>query len=258
MELPMQVMLETLTHPLLDGVRHGFFTRKGGASSGVYAGLNCGRGSSDQNDAVTANRARVAEAMDVPQDRLVTLYQVHSADVVTIDGDSDIEALRSRQADALVTAEPGVALAVLTADCQPVLLADAKAGVIGAAHAGWKGTRNGVLEATVEAMHALGARDIRAVVGPAISQAAYEVGFEVMESFTDDDPSLARFFSGGPNGRPMFDLPGMGVAKLRAAGVDAEWCRHCTYRDAERFFSYRRASHLGEPDYGRLISAIAL
>lgn len=254
----MHLTLEILTHPLLAGTRHGFFTRKGGASSGLYAGLNCGRGSSDQSDAVAVNRARVAEAMGVAPARLVNLHQVHSPDVVTVTAATDLAALRVTHADALVTAEAGVALTVLTADCQPVLLADPAAGVIGAAHAGWKGTLAGVLEATVAAMRDLGARDIRAVVGPAISQRAYEVGEEVMDQFLAEDPENARFFAGGPNGRPLFDLPGMGVARLRAAGVEAEWSRHCTYSDPALFFSYRRATHRGEPDYGRLISAIAI
>lgn len=254
----MQVMLEILTHPLLGGVRHGFFTRKGGASSGLYAGLNCGRGSSDQTDAVAVNRARVAEAMGVPADHMVNLHQVHSPDVVVVDEATDLAALRATPADALVTRRRGVALTVLTADCQPVLLADAEAGVIGAAHAGWKGTLAGVLEATVAAMEDLGARRIRAVIGPSISQAAYEVGPEIMERFVDEDPGMSRFFAGGPNGRPMFDLPGLGLARLRDAGVEAEWSRHCTYADAGRFFSYRRSTHRGEADYGRLISAIAL
>ena len=254
----MQVMLEIITDPQLGAVRHGFFTRKGGASSGLYSGLNCGRGSDDQSGAVALNRARVAEAMGVAADRLVTLAQVHSADVITLDEATDLAALRGRRADAMVTATPGIALAVLTADCQPVLLADPAAGVIGAAHAGWKGTRDGILGRTVDAMRALGARDIRAVIGPAISQRAYEVGPEVMEQFTDDDPRMARFFAGGPNGRPMFDLPAMGLAQLRDAGAEATWCGHCTYSDPDRFFSYRRSVHRGEPDYGRLISAIAL
>lgn len=254
----MHLTLEILTHPLLAGTRHGFFTRKGGASSGVYAGLNCGRGSSDQSNAVTLNRARVALAMGVAEDRLVTLHQVHSPAVVTVTGADDLAALRGREADALVTATPGLALAVLTADCLPVLLADAQAGVVGAAHAGWKGTLAGVLEATVAAMRALGAENISAAIGPGISQRAYEVGDELMDRFLADDPHNDRFFSGGPNGRPMFDLPGLGVARLRAAGVDAAWSRHCTYSDDERFFSFRRATHLGEPDYGRLISAISL
>lgn len=254
----MQVMLEILTHPLLDDVRHGFFTRKGGVSSGVYGGLNCGRGSADQAAAVAANRDRVAAAMGVPPARLAGVHQVHSPTVVTLRNPAEVEAARMLQADALVTDQPGIALSVLTADCQPVLLADAAAGVIGAAHAGWRGAADGILGATVAAMQALGARDIRAVIGPCISQRAYEVDHDFMERFTDDDRDNARFFAGGAGGKPMFDLPSFGLAQLRAAGVQAEWCRHCTYSDPDRFFSYRRATHLGQPDYGRLISAIAL
>lgn len=254
----MKLTLEILEHPLLDGVRHGFFTRKGGASSGLYAGLNCGRGSKDQQDVVATNRARVADAMGVPPDRLAGVNQVHSADVVVITDPDRINAADQPDADALVTALPGVALSVLTADCQPVLFADAQAGVIGAAHAGWKGALSGVLEATVDAMRDLGATQIRAVIGPSISQRAYEVGWDFMENFTAEDPGYQRFFSNGPNDKPMFDLPGFGLSRLRAAGVEAAWIGHCTYSDPERFFSYRRTTHQNEPDYGRLISAIAL
>ncbi len=254
----MKLTLEILEHPLLDGVRHGFFTRKGGASSGLYAGLNCGRGSKDQQDVVATNRARVADAMGVPPDRLAGVNQVHSADVVVITDPDRINAADQPDADALVTALPGVALSVLTADCQPVLFADAQAGVIGAAHAGWKGALSGVLEATVDAMRDLGATQIRAVIGPSISQRAYEVGWDFMENFTAADPEYQRFFSNGPNDKPMFDLPGFGLSRLRAAGVEAAWIGHCTYSDPERFFSYRRTTHQNEPDYGRLISAIAL
>ncbi|HRO13452.1 MAG TPA: peptidoglycan editing factor PgeF [Paracoccus sp. (in: a-proteobacteria)] len=254
----MQTTLEILTHPLLTGVRHGFFTRKGGASSGLFTGLNCGRGSSDQQAIVTVNRARVADAMGVPADRLATVHQVHSPDVVTLKAGDDLAEIATRRADALVTSQPGIALAVLTADCQPVLLADRKAGVIGAVHAGWKGALDGVLEATVEAMRRLGAHDIRAVIGPTISQRAYEVGEDFMDAFLIEDPAYVRFFAGGPQGRPLFDLPGFGLSRLRALDVDAEWCGHCTYSDPGRFFSYRRSIHLAEADYGRLISAIAL
>lgn len=254
----MKLTLEILEHPLLDGVRHGFFTRKGGASSGLYAGLNCGRGSKDQQDVVATNRARVADAMGVPPDRLAGVNQVHSADVVVITDPDRINAADQPDADALVTALPGVALSVLTADCQPVLFADPQAGVIGAAHAGWKGALSGVLEATVDAMRDLGATQIRAVIGPSISQRAYEVGWDFMENFTAEDPEYQRFFSNGPNDKPMFDLPGFGLSRLRAAGVEAAWIGHCTYSDPERFFSYRRTTHQNEPDYGRLISAIAL
>lgn len=249
-------MLEKITSDALT-VPHGFFTRKGGASSGIFAGLNCGPGSSDQAEVVAINRARVADAMGVGHDHLISIHQVHSADVVHVTGPM---ADRPR-ADGMVTATPGIALGVLTADCQPVLFADRDAGVIGAAHAGWRGTRDGVLEATVEAMVALGARreNIAAVIGPTISQSAYEVGPEFFETFTDDDRDSARFFIAGQDGRYLFDLPAMGLARLRTAGVGhAEWTRHCTYRDSERFFSYRRTTHAGEADYGRLISTIRL
>ncbi|WP_434618164.1 peptidoglycan editing factor PgeF [Tabrizicola sp. M-4] len=249
-------MLEKITSDAL-AVPHGFFTRKGGASSGIFAGLNCGPGSSDQAEVVAINRARVAEAMGVPADHLLSIHQVHSADVIHV-----TEPLTERpRADAMVTAVPGLALGVLTADCQPVLFADPEARIIGAAHAGWRGTRDGVLEATVDAMVALGARreNIAAVIGPTISQSAYEVGPEFFEAFTDDDRDNARFFIAGQNGRYLFDLPAFGLSRLRAAGVGhAEWTRHCTYRDSERFFSYRRTTHAGEADYGRLISAIRL
>lgn len=254
----MQTMLEILTHPLLRNVKHGFFTRKGGASSGLFAGLNCGRRSTDQTEMVVVNRARVATAMGVPANALATVKQVHSADVVTLTDAHDIAAVANTEADGIVTARRGVALAVLTADCQPILLADADAGVIGACHAGWRGALNGIVEATVDAMRALGARQISAVIGPTISQRAYEVSPEFMDSFLAEDPAYGRFFSGGPNGRPMFDLPSFGLMRLRDAGADAEWTGHCTYSDPGRFFSYRRATHEGEADYGRLISAITL
>ncbi len=249
--------LEIITADSLSPVRHGFFTRRGGASSGVFSGLNCGPGSSDQSEIVRINRARVAAAMGVAPDHLLTLNQVHSPDTVTVDG----PLTQRPRADALVTARPGVAVAVLSADCQPVLLADAKAGVVGAAHAGWRGALDGVLEATLDAMEGLGARrgDISAVIGPAISQAAYEVGPEFLEEFIAEDPANTRFFANGADGRYMFDLPAYGLERLRAAGVgQAEWTRHCTYADPARFFSYRRSCHAGEADYGRLISAIRL
>jgi YfiH family protein len=249
-------MLEILTADSL-APRHGFFTRKGGASSGIFAGLNCGTGSSDQAEIVAINRARVAQAMGLGVEALVSVHQVHSPDVVPVTGPL---AERPR-ADAMVTATPGLALAVLTADCQPVLFADATAGVIGAAHAGWKGARDGVLEATVTAMESLGANRARiaAVIGPCISQIAYEVGQEFFESFTDDAPECARFFANGNGDRYLFDLPSYGLWRLREAGVGhAEWTRHCTYRDPARFYSYRRTTHAGEADYGRQISVIRL
>ncbi len=249
--------LEIITSDALAPLRHGFFTRRGGASSGVFEGLNCGTGSSDQSDVVAINRARVAAAMDVPADHLLGVHQVHSTTVITADGPMN----EKPKADALVTATPGLALSVLTADCQPVLFADPDAKVIGAAHAGWRGALDGVLAATVDAMEALGASrvNITAVIGPSISQSAYEVGPEFFEDFMAEDPEFARFFAQGTGDRMQFDLPAFGLHQLRAAGVGhAEWTRHCTYADPDRFYSYRRTTHEREADYGRLIAAITL
>ena len=249
--------LEIITADSLAPVRHGFFTRRGGASSGIFAGLNCGPGSTDQVEIVAINRARAAEAMQVTPEAMASVHQIHSAEVITVTGPMDDP---RPKADALVTATPGIALSVLTADCQPVLFADHEAGVIGAAHAGWRGARDGVLEATVEAMLALGAtpEGIFAVIGPSISQRAYEVGPEFLEDFVIEDPQNTRFFAGGTGDRLHFDLPAYGLHRLREMGVTAEWTRHCTYSDPDRFFSYRRTTHAGEADYGRLISAIRL
>ncbi|RBI72654.1 peptidoglycan editing factor PgeF [Roseovarius sp. TE539] len=249
--------LEILTSDSLAPLRHGFFTRRGGASSGVFAGLNCGIGSSDQREIVTINRGRVADAMGVPPGRLVTLHQLHSADAVTLDAAPDT----ATHADAMATAVPGLALAVLTADCQPVLLADHEAGIVGAAHAGWRGALDGVLDAAIGAMESLGAARARiaAVIGPTISQAAYEVGPEFLDEFLNQDPANSRFFASGNGDRLHFDLPGYGLHRLREAGVgSAEWTRHCTYSDPGRFYSYRRAVHEGDVDYGRLISVIRI
>ena len=249
--------LEILTSNRLSPLRHGFFTRRGGASSGVFAGLNCGTGSSDQSEAVAINRARVAAAMDLPPEALLGVHQTHSAEVFAVTG----PLAEKPRADAMVTAVPGLALSVLTADCQPVLFADRGAGVIGAAHAGWRGALDGILEATLTAMEDLGAdrADTVAVIGPTISQRAYEVGPEFLDQFLDQDPENARFFAGGEGDRMLFDLPGYGLHRLRRAGIGhAEWTRHCTYSDPDRFYSYRRATHAGEADYGRLIAAIRL
>lgn len=250
--------LEIITADSLTPLRHGFFTRRGGASSGVFHGLNCGLGSLDQSAVVAINRARVAEAMLVEPESLSSVHQVHSADVVVVTDTADG---KSTKADAMVTATPDIALSILTADCQPVLFADVEAGVIGAAHAGWKGALNGVLEATLDAMENLGAerQDIVAVIGPAISQRAYEVGPELLEAFIDETPDNARFFANGEGDRYQFDLPSFGLHRLREAGVGfAEWTGHCTYADEKRFYSYRRSVHQQEADYGRLLSAIRL
>ncbi len=249
-------MLEILTSDAIP-LRHGFFTRKGGASSGIFQGLNCGPGSTDLSEAVMINRNRVADSLGLAPGALVSLHQIHSAKVVTLTS----PLIDKPQADGMVTATPGIGLGILTADCQPVLFADAQAQVIGAAHAGWRGAKDGVLEATVDAMEALGAKreNISAVIGPTISQTAYEVGPEFFETFTDDDPASARFFINGKADRMLFDLPGYGLQRLRQAGVGhAEWSRHCTYRDPDRFYSFRRTTHNREADYGRLISVIRL
>ena len=249
--------LDIITAPSLQPLRHGFFSRIGGASSGVFAGLNCGFGSSDQSEIVAINRARVAAGMGVVPGHLTGVHQVHSADVITTDAPLDPKP----QADGLVTATPGVALSVLTADCQPILFADHTAGVIGACHAGWQGALGGVIENTVAAMVRLGAQASRiaAVIGPTISQRAYEVGPEFRDRFLSVDDASARFFVQGKGDRLQFDLPAYGLHRLRRAGVgQADWTRHCTYSDPVRFFSYRRSVHDKDPDYGRLIAAITL
>ncbi|MBE3639430.1 peptidoglycan editing factor PgeF [Mangrovicoccus algicola] len=251
--------LEIITSDALSPLRHGFFTRKGGASSGIYEGLNCGFGSSDQAQIVRINRARVAGAMGAGAEDMAGVNQVHSAVAATVEAATTPPL---PEADAVVTATPGLVLTILTADCAPVLFADAEAGVIGAAHAGWRGALGGVLEATLAAMEAAGARRdrIAAVIGPTISQAAYEVGQDFMERFLDEDMAHQRFFAGGkaPD-KYQFDLPGFAAWRLREAGIGhAEWSRHCTYSDPARFFSFRRSFHRGEPDYGRLAAAIRL
>ena len=249
--------LEIITDPTLKDTPHGFFTRAGGASSGVFSGLNCGYGSSDQHDIVTINRHRVAKAMHLQPDRLVGVHQIHSAEAVQVNGPISTPI----KADGLVTATKGVGLSILTADCQPVLFADQKAGVIGAAHAGWKGALYGVLEATVQKMESLGAAraNIAAVIGPSISQRNYEVGPDFMDQFLKVDADYERFFVGGSGDRLHFDLPAFGLHRLKTIGAgNASWTRHCTYADPERFFSYRRSVHQQEADYGRLIAAIRL
>ncbi|KQI69113.1 polyphenol oxidase [Loktanella sp. 3ANDIMAR09] len=249
--------LAPITDDALAPLRHGFFTRKGGASSGIYASLNCGIGSADQSEIVAINRERVAGHMGVDPDWLVGVYQVHSPDVVAVTG----PLTTLPKADGIVTATPGVALCTLSADCQPVLFADAQARVIGAAHAGWKGALSGVLENTIDAMVALGAHRARisAVIGPSISQAAYEVGPEFMDAFLTEDNANSRFFANGAGDRLHFDLPAYGLHRLRGAGIGhASWTRHCTYADPARFFSYRRSTHANDADYGRMIASIVL
>ncbi|QHQ33709.1 peptidoglycan editing factor PgeF [Algicella marina] len=250
------MMLEILTSPDLPA-SHGFFTRRGGASSGIFHGLNCGPGSSDLAEAVSINRARVAKAMEIPLDHLISLHQHHSSDVVVLTAPPE----SPPKADAMVTAMPGLALGILTADCAPVLFCDRTAMVIGAAHSGWRGALGGVLENTLDAMESLGATRsaITAVVGPTISQRAYEVGPEFFENFVAEDREFVRFFAGGHGDRMQFDLPGLIVHRLRSSGIgDASWTGHCTFTDAGSFYSFRRTTHAGEADYGRLISVIRL
>ena len=250
--------LEILTAESLAAFRHGFFSRRGGASSGIFEGLNCGFGSSDQTEAVTMNRTRVADAMEVDASALASVHQFHSAEVLSLTVPLGVQ---RPKADAMVTATAGIALGILTADCSPVLFADQQAGVVGAAHAGWKGALDGILEATLDAMEALGAdrANTAAVIGPCISQAAYEVGPEFMDAFIASDPDYSRFFAGGQDDRVQFDLPAFGLHRLRTAGImQAEWSRHCTYGDPDRFYSYRRSVHNKEADYGRLISVIRI
>ena len=244
----------------LPGVAHAFFTRRGGVSEGVYASLNGGVGSRDEQDAVVANRARMAAAIQVAPERLAIPYQVHSPDALAITAPFPREA-RPR-CDALVTATPGLGLGVTGADCGMVLFADAEARVIGAAHAGWKGALGGVLEATVAAMAALGARvdRISAALGPCIAQPSYEVGPEFVTAFEAGDKGSDRFFTQGVNpGRSMFDLHLYIAERVARAGVVSfEDLGLDTYADEARFFSYRRATHRKELDYGRLVAAIAL
>ncbi|AWC22959.1 Laccase domain protein YfiH [Aminobacter sp. MSH1] len=240
------------------GIRHGYFTRIGGVSEGIYQGLNIGVGSDDDQVRVAENRRRVASWMGVAADHLLSLYQVHSPDVIVATGPFSGD---RPKADAIVTDRPGIALGASSADCGPVLFADPEARVIGAAHAGWKGAFTGVLENTVTAMEGLGARRERilAVLGPSISAANYEVGPEFVARFTEADGDNARYFAPTENpGHSMFDLNLYTVDRLRRAGVTAEALNRCTYAEEDLFYSYRRTTHRKEADYGRQISAIAL
>lgn len=253
--------LNPITHPLLDkaGVRHGFFTREGGVSEGIYTGLNAGVGSKDDPAAVAENRRRVAEWMGGGLDDLCGCYQIHSA--VARVAEAGWKGERP-EGDAVVAAVRGPIASVLTADCAPLLFADAEAGVVGAAHAGWKGALGGIIHSTVAAMEALGARPERmvAVVGPCIAQASYEVGADYQERFAHHDPGSERFFAPGATGdKRLFDLPGFVLWRLEQSGVgDAAWTGDDTRADATRFYSNRRAFLAGEPDFGRLISTISL
>ena len=241
-------------------IRHGFFSRRGGVSTGIFASLNCGQGSNDAPETVAENRARVAAALDVAPDALLSLYQVHSRLAVTVNAPWTNET--KPRADAMVTDVPGIALGILTADCVPVLFADPEAAIIGAAHAGWKGAIGGVLESTIEAMEALGAsrERIAVAIGPSIAQESYEVGPEFYDTFEAAAAENTRYFI--PSDRDehwKFDLQGYVVDRLSRSGVSAtRETAIDTYGQEDLCFSYRRTTHRRESDYGRLISAIAL
>ena len=254
-----------MTSPLLQGlpgVRHAFFTRQGGVSQGIYAGLNVGVGSKDDADAVQENRRRAAEHFGLSEARLQTNYQIHSAAAVLIDDEDQLSFPRS-EGDALVTNLPQVICGALAADCAPVLMVDPEARVVAAVHAGWKGALDGVTDfALIGMIEEFGADigRIRAVVGPCIGPASYEVGLEFMARFADADPGYEHFFSPGADAdKRQFDLPAFVLARLRAAGVrQCEWIGRDTCAEPDLFFSNRRAFKRGEPDYGRLLSAIVM
>ena len=253
-------MLQATSLGKLDPIRHAFFTRAGGVSAGVYATLNGGTGSNDAPDKIAENRARMAQALGVAPAHFLTAHQIHSPDVVVAD-EPWPQAARPR-ADAIVTRRPLLAIGVSTADCGPLLFADAEAGVIGAAHAGWRGALTGVIEATVAAMEKLGAKRARiaAALGPTIRQPNYEVGPEFVARFVAADPVNARFFAASERpGHAMFDLTGYIAERIHRAGIDDfEDLGLDTFAEPERFYSYRRMTKVGEPDYGRHINAIAL
>jgi purine-nucleoside/S-methyl-5'-thioadenosine phosphorylase / adenosine deaminase len=248
--------VEVIRAPSLAGVPHGFLGRRGGVSTGAVAGLNVGYGSKDDRMAIDENRRRAIAAVS-PGAELVTLHQVHSPEVVYADGAWPID--RRPHADAVVTDRPGLMLGILTADCAPVLLADSEAGVIGAAHAGWRGAFAGVTDSIIAAMERLGARRERigAAVGPCIAQSSYEVDAQFRDRFLAADAANDRFFVES-QGKPHFDLAAYVVDRLKRAGVAVEALGFDTYTEPDRFYSYRRASHSGEADYGRQLSAIAL
>ena len=244
----------------LPSIAHGFFGRGGGVSSGIFESLNCGPGSGDDRDHVVENRRRALASLTNQECRLVTLYQIHSAEGVIVREPWEIG--NGPKADAMATNVPGMALGILTADCAPVLLADAQARVVGAAHAGWKGALAGVIEQVIAHMEQLGAKRerIAAAIGPCISQAAYEVGDELRENFTRQDAANARFFARATRtAHWQFDLPAYVRKRLETAGLhNAAALAHCTYAEFQDFFSFRRATHRGEKDYGRQLSAITL
>jgi YfiH family protein len=253
-------MLQAQLLSKLSGIRHGFFTRIGGVSEGIYESLNGGVGSEDSPVKVAENRARMATQLGVAPDNFLTCYQIHSPEVVV--AETPWPAGERPRADAIVTRTPNLAIGISTADCGPVLLADPEARVIGAAHAGWRGALTGVIEQTVAAMEKLGAKRGRivAAAGPMIRQSNYEVGQDLLDRFVAIEPNTIRFFKPAQRpGHSMFDLPGYVASRLRRAEIgEIEDIGLCTYADPAQFYSYRRATHQAEPDYGRHINAIAL
>jgi len=242
-----------------DEINHGFFTRVGGVSSGIYQGLNVGLGSDDDRSDVLENRKRVADQLGANELGLVTPYQVHSADVLLVDERWNQD--ERPQVDGLVCKTPDIAIGILTADCGPVLFQDTENGVVGACHAGWKGATGGVLENTISAMEVVGAEreHIKAVLGPTISVKNYEVGPEFVARLIGMDSNNQNWLKPSANeNHAMFDLPGYIVNRLKAEEVDASWTGHCTYDDEKLFFSYRRKTHRGDADYGRQVAAIKI
>ena len=250
--------IEVIRATSLGTIPHGFLGRRGGVSKGEVAGLNVGYGSKDDRVAIGKNRRLAIEAV-LPDAALVTVHQVHSAEAVYVDHAWSQE--DRPHADALVTDRPNLLLGILTADCAPVLLADNEAGIIGAAHAGWRGALAGVTDSAIAAMEKLGARRnrIAAAVGPCIAQLSYEVDEDFRQRFHDEEPGSERFFAESATGKPHFDLPAYVVHRLIAAGVEQVEALHLdTYAEPDRFYSYRRATHRGDADYGRQASLIAL
>ena len=249
--------LKILKNHNLSGTTHGFFTRLGGESTGIYEGLNCGLGSMDDKKIINRNRMLVAESMGINQSRLVFVHQIHSSDVITVKQQTAFPV----KGDGLVTSNKKIALSILTADCQPVLFVDKKNHVIGAAHAGWKGAFTGILQNTIKSMNAIGAEKdhIAVTIGPSISQKNYEVGPEFFETLCNDNKYNETFFYKGSRDRLHFDLVNYSIYQIKKSGVhNVNYIKSCTYDNPNLYFSYRRSIHKAEPDYGRMISTIML